>query len=266
MEDTIRCPEIYYGDDIIAYEVVRKPAKGKCQSTNALPYKPAARKIRIKVHPDGRVVVTAPEEATEAAIHEAVRKRVRWIWQGLHGFAKQMNDVLPKCYISGETQFYLGRRYVLKVLTDPSQPSSVKLVRGKFNVNLSQEVANKELRAAQIKALIDDWYHIRARTIFAERIEAMLPKASWVTGMPDFKVMVMQKQWGSCSAKGKLVLNRHLIKAPKDCIDYVILHELCHIEVHNHSEQFWRLLTQVMPEWKAVKTKLDDMAEQYLNE
>ena len=78
--------------------------------------------------------------------------------------------------------------------------------------------------------------------------------------------MAMTKQWGSCSTKGNLMLNPHLVKAPKEYIDYVILHELCHIAEHNHSERFWRLLTQVMPNWKEVKAKLDGMAEMYLNE
>src|SRR5690554_7939176 len=71
--------------------------------------------------------------------------------------------------------------------------------------------------------------------------------------------MAMKKQWGSCSNKGNLMLNPHLVKAPKECIDYVILHELCHIAEHNHSERFWRLLTQVMPNWKEVKAKLDEI-------
>ena len=65
---------------------------------------------------------------------------------------------------------------------------------------------------------------------------------------------------------GNLMLNPHLVKASKECIDYVILHELCHISEHNHSEKFWRLLTKVMPGWKEVKFKLDEMAEMYLNE
>jgi len=76
----------------------------------------------------------------------------------------------------------------------------------------------------------------------------------------------MKKQWGSCSTSGNLILNPHLIKAPKTYVDYVILHELCHIKEHNHSEQFWRLLTQVMPNWKEVKAELDGMAEYYLSE
>ena len=88
----------------------------------------------------------------------------------------------------------------------------------------------------------------------------MLEKASWVEGIPSFRVMQMKTQWGSCSTKGNLMLNPHLVKAPKECIDYVILHELCHIVEHNHSEKFWRLLTQ------EVKARLDDKAELYLDE
>lgn len=288
MGDSIKRSEIYYGDDLIPYEVVRKSAKDNSLANKASSKlaKPLSPKVRIKVHPDGRVVVTVPEDATDSTIHDAVQKRARWIWQGLQDFAKQSDDVLPKGYISGETQFYLGRRYVLKVITDPTQVATVKLACGKLNVFLNQEFydnkageqeymdkqrqeklsADQTARSAKVKALIEDWYQSRAQVVFAERIKAMLPKASWVTGEPDFKVMAMQKQWGSCSAKGNLMLNLHLIKAPKDCIDYVILHELCHIKIHNHSDQFWRLLTQVMPEWQVVKAKLDGMAEQYLNE
>ena len=63
-----------------------------------------------------------------------------------------------------------------------------------------------------------------------------------------------------------LITDTDFVKAPKECIDHVIFHELCHIAEHNHSEHFWRLLTQVMPNWKEVKGKLDGMAELYLNE
>jgi len=84
--------------------------------------------------------------------------------------------------------------------------------------------------------------------------------------MSLFKLMPIKKQWKSCSTKSNLILNRYLVKALKECIDCVILHELCHIAEHNCSEYFWRLLTQVIPNWKAVKSKLDGMAELYLNE
>ncbi|MNI90038.1 WLM domain protein [compost metagenome] len=76
----------------------------------------------------------------------------------------------------------------------------------------------------------------------------------------------MQTQWGSCSPKGRITLNPHLVKTPRECIDYVILHELCHIAEHNHSERFYRLLTQVMPNWEKVKARLDGMAALVLSD
>lgn len=247
-----------YGRDIIHYDVVRKADSSKTKT----------RKVLIKVHPDQRVVATVPHDATDAAIQDAMLKRARWIWQSIQEFAQQKDYVLPKRYVSGESQFYLGKRYVLKVSTEPEQVTTVKLSRGKLNVLMRQDCSDmtEQERAAKIKPLIDKWYQHKAKTIFHERLNEMLPKATWVTGIPSFRVMAMQKQWGSCSAKGNLMLNPHLVKAPKECIDYVILHELCHIAEHNHSERFWRLLTQVMPNWKEVKAKLDDMAEMYLNE
>lgn len=196
-----------------------------------------------------------------------MHKRARWIWQSIDEFAKQKDTVLPKRYLSGEPQFYLGKRYVLKITFEPEQVANVKLSRGKLTVTLSNEVGkNIDDRLAKIKPLINRWYQYKAKAVFHERLAELLPKANWVTGIPSFRVLVMKKQWGSCSTKGNLMLNPHLVKAPKECIDYVILHELCHIAEHNHSERFWRLLTQVMPNWKEVKAKLDDMAELYLNE
>ncbi len=249
-----------YGNDTIHYDVIRntKPADDA---------KKTARKVTIKVHPDQRVVVTVPHDACDEAIQEAVYKRARWVWQSIDEFAKQKDTVLPKRYVSGETQFYLGKRYVLKIINDAEQVPNVKLSRGKLNVTIKHE-ASKDIddRLVKIKPLIDKWYQHKAKAIFHERLAELLPKAIWVTGIPSFRVMAMKKQWGSCSTKGNLMLNPHLVKAPKECIDYVILHELCHIAEHNHSERFWRLLTQVMPNWKEVKAKLDDMAEMYLNE
>lgn len=269
---------VYYGEDKIHYKVVRKEfarkhsahknVVDKPESDKPLTKKTKPRKVVIKVHPDQRVVATAPIDATEEMIHDAMMKRARWIWQSLQNFAKQQDHVLPRRYVSGETQFYLGRRYVLKVLINSETKSSVKFSRGKLNVFLQQNDAqlDTEARAALVKSLLDKWYQEKANIIFTERLSAVLPKASWVTGTPSFRLRVMQKQWGSCSIKGTLILNPHLVKTSKECIDYVILHELCHIAEHNHSEHFWRLLTQVMPDWKAVKSKLDGMAELYLNE
>jgi predicted metal-dependent hydrolase len=241
-----------YGDEAINYEVVKKThSEGR------------KRKITIKVYPNCKTIVTAPSDANRNDIHEAVMKRAKWIYDSLQEFRSHHAFVQPKQYVSGEMLFYLGRRYVLKVVEDPYDSSSVKMNRGKLLVTLKKFDDNK---AAQVKSLVKHWYKIRAERIFLERFAQLLPQAIWLESVPQFRVLAMQKQWGSCSAKGNLMLNPHLVKAPKEGIDYVILHELCHIAEHNHSERFWRLLTQVMPNWKEVKSRLDEMAELYLNE
>ncbi|CED61474.1 Putative predicted metal-dependent hydrolase [Moritella viscosa] len=245
-----------YGDDIINYEVVRKAPILKDD-------KLVRAKITIKVHPDCRVVVSAPEKVTADDIHQAVLKQVSWIWKSLEEFKAHQDYVLPKRYVSGEMQFYLGRRYVLKIVEDKEASLNVKLLRGKLQVTLP---TFNDSKSELSKALVNKWYKHRARLIFQQRLKVLTPQASWVTDLPSFKIKAMNKQWGNCSPNGTLTLNPHLVKAPKECIDYVILHELCHIEELNHSDKFWRLLTQVMPHWKDVKAKLDGMAELYLNE
>ena len=249
-----------YGDETITYDIHRKPEPAEDA-------KRPARKVKIKVNPDQRVIVTAPFDASQEAIHGAIVKQAGWIWQNLNEFKQQLEAVFPKQYISGEPKFYLGKRYVLKVQVESEQVPNVKLTRGQLLVTLRKHPDDDNAsRMKYIKPMIDRWYQDKARGVFHERLAYLLPKASWVTGIPSFRVMAMKKQWGSCSAKGNLLLNPHLVKAPKECIDYVILHELCHIAEHNHSERFWRLLTTVMPEWKATKIQLDGMAEMYLNE
>ncbi|MBU2969228.1 M48 family metallopeptidase [Pseudoalteromonas sp. C2R02] len=245
-----------YGEEIINYDIIRRIVDDNSS-------KPKPRKIVIKVHPDQRVVASVPHNATSEVIQEAMIKRARWIWESIVEFESQHEYVMPRQYVSGETQFYLGRRYVLKVIIDGEHASNVKLHRGKLTVKLKQVKGD---RVSQVKTLLDKWYTRKANAIFHDRLHEMLTKATWVEGLPSFRIMAMKKQWGSCSTKGSLMLNPHLVKAPKECIDYVILHELCHIAEHNHSDKFWRLLTQVMPNWKEVKAKLDDMAELYLNE
>lgn len=211
-------------------------------------------KILIKVLPDCRVQISAPDTASDEQVIAAAKQRARWIYQQLREFRSHSEHVRPRQYISGESHYYLGKQYVLKVIENPNEKPSVKLLRGKIDVVVREKSAEK------ISALLADWYKTRAQEIFARRLEAMLEQTLWVTEKPPLRVLTMQTQWGSCSPAGRLTLNPHLVKAPRDCIDYVILHELCHLAEHNHSERFYRLMGQVMPNWVQVKGRLDGMA------
>ncbi|MCJ7924692.1 MAG: M48 family metallopeptidase [Pantoea vagans] len=229
-----------YGDEWINFD--REPR----------PY--ATSRVLIKVHPDCRVVVSAPEEADDLAVLTAVKKRGRWIYQQLRDFRRQLEYITPRKYISGESHHYLGKQYLLKVIEEPAGVQRVKMLRGKLEVTLRQKSPEK------VRQLLIDWYKTRAKDVFAKRLEAMLEQALWVNTPPPLRVLTMQTQWGSCSPNGRLTLNPNLVKAHRECIDYVILHELCHLAEHNHSERFYRLMGQVMPDWEKIKKRLDGMA------
>ncbi|HEX7047668.1 MAG TPA: SprT family zinc-dependent metalloprotease [Gammaproteobacteria bacterium] len=228
-----------YGDEVIAFE--------------RLPRTSSRQRILIKVHPDCRVQVRAPDSASDADVLQAVRKRAGWISKRLQEFRKASEFAATRRYVSGESHPYLGRNHLLKVL-HAEDAETVKLLRGRF------EVRARDRNAERVQKLLGDWYRSKAEDIFRQRLDALMQEVLWLREPPELGIRVMQTQWGSCSPKGRLTLNLHMVKAPRDCIDYVILHELCHLAEHNHSKRFYRLMKQVMPSWEEVKRLLDSRA------
>lgn len=224
-----------------------------------LPRSGTSNKVLIKVLPDCRVQVSAPDTASDEAVLQATRQRARWIYQQLRDFRSRLEHVRPRQFVSGESHYYLGKQYVLKVLEAPAARPSVKLLRGKI------EVTVRARSPEQIQQLLTAWYKARAKEVFTRRLLAMLEQTLWVSTTPPLRILTMQTQWGSCSPAGRLTLNPHLVKAPRECIDYVILHELCHLAEHNHSERFYRLMSQVMPQWEKTKARLDEMANRIMS-
>jgi hypothetical protein len=100
--------------------------------------------------------------------------------------------------------------------------------------------------------------------VFQRRLDLMVESLPWTTTAPTWRMVEMQTQWGSCSPEGAILLNPHLIKAPICAIDYVLLHELCHLVEHNHSPRFYGLLDRFMPDWRSVKERLDGQADSIL--
>ncbi|GCM52765.1 metal-dependent hydrolase [Escherichia coli] len=168
--------------------------------------------------------------------------------------------IVPRQYVSGESHYYLGKQYQLKVTEDATVPQRVKMLRGRLEVTVRHKSAEK------VKALLTEWYRERARDVFQRRLDSLIPQTLWVSERPPIRLRAMQTQWGNCSAKGCLTLNPWLVKASSECIDYVLLHELCHVAEHNHSEEFYRLMGQVMPGWEKVKKRLDGMAAMLLTD
>lgn len=234
-----------YGDEVIRF-AVRQQAERKLN------------RVAIHVEPDGCVVVDAPVGASADMVLLAVKKRARWISNHLAAIRARLAHMLPREYVSGESLFYLGRRYQLKVLLVVGGPAKVRM-RGPFI-----EVSVPEREPELVRAQLDAWFRVRAREVFRERVTAIAASLRWVRQPPALRLQNMKVQWGSCSPAGRITLNPHLVRAPRECIDYVLLHELCHLRHHNHSTRFYESLDAHMPRWRAVKQRLDAMAEQLL--
>ncbi len=205
--------------------------------------------LGINVLPDKSVRVSAPIGASDDIIVRCVTKRAGWIVkQWRHFDALGVVITPPRRYISGESHYYLGRQYMLKV--EEGKPNSVRYKGRCFEVVCTPKTKAEEL--------MKGWYLQQAKVKFAEIAEPLIARFARHGVEPALiRVRTMKRCWGSCTRSGKITLNTELIKCAKPCIEYVIIHELCHLIHHNHSKDFYALLEAEMPDWKTWKAKLE---------
>ena len=207
--------------------------------------------MEIAVCPDSSVVVKAPMDTSEELVEQKLVKRARWIVRQMNYFG-QFNPKTPvRCYVSGETHLYLGRQYRLKIVQGAE--NSVRLTHGYFFVT-TMEAPKPDLT----RKLLEEWYMEKAREQFGHSLDRCLAKLKdHAIPEPQITIRRLKKRWGSLSEKGTMTLNRDLIRAPRECIDYVVTHELCHLICRDHSSRFYDLLESVVPGWEKVKHRLE---------
>ncbi|MCU0443134.1 MAG: M48 family metallopeptidase [Bacteroidia bacterium] len=204
--------------------------------------------LGITVTPEMEVLVKAPVGTPVDKVKEKIRKKAPWIIKQQSFFLSFQPKTPKRKFVSGETHLYLGRQYRLRIQTGKEE--SVKL-KGKFI-----EVTTTE--KSRVKALLNEWYLQLAHAKFHSIAEPMIDKFKKYKVKPSSIVLrEMPKRWGSCTPKGKIILNPELIKAPKGCIEYVIIHELCHLVYHDHTQKFIDLQTKEMRDWEKWKSKLE---------
>ena len=206
--------------------------------------------LSIEVHPDRRVAIKAPHGTDTDEIRKRVRKRAAWIQRQQDFFLSFEPRTPPRRYVSGETFNYLGRRYRLQVV--PTDVGGVKIKGGKLLVH------TKSKTPQVVRECMRSWYYQRASVYFRQRFEVCwVPFSTKGLSRPVLVFRLMTHRWGSMSSNGRLTLNTELMGAPRECIDYVITHELCHLLHPDHGSGFWKLLELVMPDWKRRKMKLE---------
>ncbi|MBN1546315.1 MAG: M48 family metallopeptidase [Syntrophaceae bacterium] len=211
--------------------------------------------LQINVCPDLCVEVKVPKNAELDKVISKVKKRAKWIAKQQRYFTRFLPLQPPRKFISGETHRYLGRQCRLKVIEAPER--KVSMTGGYLNIYLPSPENPKEVRK-----MVTEWYRTHAEAVFADILsdcQAVLEKLHLQE--PDVQIRFMKTRWGSCSKNGRITLNSELIKAPKSCIRYVVIHELCHLKEHHHSKKFYMLLEKFCSDWKEQKEKLSQMAD-----
>ena len=200
------------------------------------------RTMAIHIEPPDRVSVYAPMGIPEDIIKERVRLKGRWILNKLI----QLKDMVPEnpniVFADGQSFLFLGKKYPLKILKNGRKRPKVFFSDDKFYLELD-ESDHIKMRKAMGK-----WYRNKADRIIDDRVGIYIDIIG--RAPQDIKVKEQKKRWGSCTAKGKLYFNWRIIMAPPAIIDYVVVHEMCHLIHLNHSKYFWQEVGSVLPDYK----------------
>lgn len=210
--------------------------------------------VAITVEPTGNVTVAAPTKAAVDQIERILERRRSWIRRRVQRVLALPPASTPREWVNGETHRYLGRQYRLRV--EQGSPGGVRLVGRHFHVTVADPSDRESVRRR-----MERWYLDHARVVFARRLAELVrstPRLS-LTEPPPLLVRRLRKRWGSCSPEGRILMNVDAVKLPVGCIDYLMVHELCHLRVPHHGAEFWRLLTLCMPDWERWRKRMDEV-------
>ena len=206
--------------------------------------------VSLVVQPSLKIILKCPLDYDNKAIDRFLKKKWNWLEKQLRHFKKYKKTEYKKDYVSGESFLYLGRQY--KLVVTKSKEASVSLTKNQIHIFTTKPVYNSQNN----KRLLEKWYEERMTTIFKKQLKETARKFSQETP-PELIIRKMNKRWGSCLKSNKIILNPELIKASKDCIDYVITHELCHVTHKKHDKHFFKLMDSKIPHYEKVKEKLE---------
>jgi predicted metal-dependent hydrolase len=224
---------IQYGNRKINFEIKRGNRK---------------KTVGIHVNPTASITVLSPRCLDEEKIRMILHKKARWIFEKQEQIKKNRNSNSEKQFVSGESFPYLGRYYRLKLMKLFTEiDGKCRLVNGRFLVEVNGKSDSESDRTAVKKALMD-WYLEHAEDKIRERVSRL---AKLIGKWPaSIKIKNQEKRWGSCSRKGIIRFNWKIIMVPISIMDYVIVHELCHLIYPHHSSEFWQKVQSIISDYK----------------
>jgi len=216
--------------------------------------------IGVTVEPNASVRVSVPKGTRHVRVVDAVRKKAKWILEQQERF-RRLNVSYPREFVSGETFYYLGRQYTLKVqASSPNGSPIVKLYGGRLCVLLP--VLSDEDKQVQVRGGLICWYRDHARTYLPTLLDSycrMLGSQYRTLRIVDFK-----KRWASTSVNGTIRISWRIMMAPRRILTYVVAHEVCHLIHPSHSPVFWRTLQRLLPGYVALKNELEQIGPTFV--
>ncbi len=208
------------------------------------------RTIGISVHPDSKVFVRVPYLTSMKTITRIVNEKYEWAIKHRDNYRNLDNNNFKRSYEDGEHHLFMGKELVLKI-----ERSARSYVR--FQDSIIEIGIDKNYGSEIIRKILYEGYKIKAGKHFPVVMSKVLSEHQHQGFKPSSLVIrTMKRRWGSCSNKGVITLSTELIKLSDLYIEYVILHELCHLKHHNHGPLFYNLLSEVFPDWKRVRKEL----------
>jgi predicted metal-dependent hydrolase len=189
------------------------------------------------------ITVRAPFDKDKPEIQKLVMDKACWILKKQKEYREKTPDVTKPSFKENTTLPYLGNNYSLKINKNQAK-DSVEIVDGKFIVEIKSAKVSKNV----VKKLYENWIIENAQSIFERKVRKYSKKFG--VRVKPITMKNLRNRWGSLTKQGVINLNLNLIKAPEDIIDYIILHELCHLKIKEHSHHYWDLLHKFMPNYQ----------------
>ena len=203
------------------------------------------RNMSLVVTKQNGLQAKVPLNTSLQIIEKFIKNKEEWVINQLNEFDKMESFSAPKEFVSGERLPYIGRSYRLQVTKTDCKQTEFHFDRGKFIATIPN---NKNSHFTEIKYKTMKWYHERALVKLKERIDFYSPKVG--KAPTNVKVKEFKTKWGNCTDNGTIELNWRIIFAPMSIIDYVVVHELCHLVAMNHSKEFWSKLSAILVDYK----------------
>ena len=208
------------------------------------------RTMAIQIMPPDKVLIISPLGVPEDTIRRRVKSKGNWIVKKLIQLGEIKLNTPDRIFSDGQPFLFLGRDYPLHILKNERKIPKVIFTEKRFNIELS------ELDPGKMRKAMEKWYRKKADRIINDRVEVYVNE---IGRRPRIvKVKEQKRRWGSCTAKGNLYFNWRCIMAPPAVIDYIVVHEMSHLAIPNHSKRFWQKVGSVLPDYKKRRKWLKD--------